>query len=78
MAARIFFACMSNRSPAGFNVMPRAVREKSGVPTVSSRLWIRRVSGGCEMWSRRAARLRVFSSATVTNERSCSKLMDEP
>ncbi len=52
--------------------MPLGVRSNSGVPSSSSSPRMRRVSGGWDMCKRRAARPKCASSATTTNDSSCT------
>src|ERR1043165_898742 len=55
--------------------MPRPRRSNNGWPSSSSSAWICRLSGGCEMRSRSAARVTCCSSATATKYCNWCKLI---
>ena len=59
-------ASASNAVPAADKRTPRLVRANNGVPSSVSNALICRDSGGCDMWSRAAARPKWRVSATAT------------
>ena len=72
--ASIRRASRRNASPAGVSATRRLSRSSSCAPTAASSFWIWRLSGGCVIRSRAAARPKCSSSATATSPRSCSSV----
>jgi len=70
-AARAALAYGSAASPAAVNRTVRRDRSSSGCPSSRSSRWIWALTAGCATWMRRAARVKLASSATATKYSSC-------